>query len=447
MGRRPKNKLENSEPVKLQIFKTPSILRGMKDILPIEQPYWNFIYDIIENIAKKYDYQKIEFPILEEKNLFQRTIGKQTTLVSKELFCFTDSGNMNVCLRPEATSSAVRAYIKHGMHALLQPVKMYYVGPMFRYERPQSGVYRQFNQFGFEALGQNKPIIDAQLLLICHNFFNNLNIKVSLKINSIGCLACRPNYTKELTKFLKNKKSRLCVECKKWITKDPLRIFTCEDKNCHLVREECPQIIDWLCEDCKSHFVNVLEYLDDLETPYELNPYLVRNFGYYTKTIFEIHPLEESGTDPVQNALGAGGRYDNLIEILDGKPTGASGFAIGIERVIHQIKKQNLFIPQSKKPVVFLAQLGEDARRKSLTLFEQFSKENIYTIESLSTDSLKEQLEMATKRGVKFTLILGQKEVMDNTILLRDMEGGMQEIIDFKKIIPELKKKIEENKK
>lgn len=443
MGRRPKNKAEAPKPVKILRFKTPSILRGMKDILPNEQLYWDYIDKKAKELAKKYNYQKISLPILEEKNLFQRSIGKQTALISKELFCFSDPCNMNVCLRPEARSSIVRAYIKHGMSALSQPVKLYHSGPMFRYERPQSGVYRQFNQIGFEALGQNNPIMDAQLILLSHNFFKLIDIKISLQINCIGCLACRPNYTKELTKFLKGKKSRICGECKKWITKDPLRALECAEKNCLLVKEECPQIIDWLCEDCKDHFVSVLEYLDELDIPYELNPHLVKSKGYYTKTIFEILPSEE-GELNIQNALGGGGRYDNLVETLDGKPVGACGLAIGAERVINQIKKQNSHIREEEKPVVFLAQLGEGARKKGLILFENLHKENIYAIESFSTDSLKEQLELATKKGVKFTLILGQKEVMDNTCLLRDMEGGMQEIIDFKKIIPELKKKIED---
>lgn len=443
MGRRPKNKSEDPKPVKILRFKTPSILRGMKDILPNEQPYWDYIDKTVKELAKKYNYQKISLPILEEKNLFQRSIGKQTVLISKELFCFSDPGNMNVCLRPEARSSIVRAYIKHGMSALPQPVKLYYSGQMFRYERPQSGVYRQFNHLGFEALGQTNPIMDSQLILTAHNFFKLINTKISLQINSIGCLACRPNYTKELTKFLKGKKSRVCGECKKWITKDPLRVLECAEKTCLPIKEECPQIIDWLCEDCKSHFVSVLEYLDELDIPYELNPHLVKSKGYYTKTIFEILPAEESESNN-QNALGGGGRYDNLVETLDGKPAGACGLVIGAERVINQIKKQNSYVPQEENPAVFLAQLGEGARKKGLILFENLHKENIYAIESFSTDSLKEQLELATRKGIKFTLILGQKEVMDDTILLRDMEGGMQEIIDFKKIIPELKKKIED---
>ncbi|MFH1030346.1 MAG: histidine--tRNA ligase [bacterium] len=447
MGRRPKNKSEDPKPVRLQKFKTPSILRGMKDILPSEQPYWNTIHKIIDELAKKYNFQKIDLPILEEKSLFQRAIGKQSTLISRELFCFTDPGNINVCLRPEATSSIVRAYIKHGMQALPQPIKLFYAGPMFRYERPQSGVYRQFSQFGFEVLGKNNPVVDAQLILLCNNFFDKINIKTRLKINSMGCHICRPNYNKELAKFLKSKKSRLCAECKKWVGKDPLKILDCKEKNCQFVKEECPQIIDWLCENCKSHFVNVLEYLDDLDIPYELSPHLIRNMGYYTKTVFEVSPFEETDNSIYQNSLGGGGRYDNLVEVLDGKSAGGCGFSIGIERVVNQMKKQNLSISQPEKPYVFLAQLGESARRKSLSLFEELHKENIFVIESLATDSLKEQLELATKRGVKFILILGQKEVMDNTILLRDMDGGMQEIIDFKKIIPELKKKIEEGKK
>lgn len=447
MGRRPKLKQEEPKVPKVQKFKTPSILRGMKDILPGEQPYWEFIIKKIEDLTRKYNYKKIIMPVLEEKSLFQRALGRQSDIVLNELFSFQDLGGSNVCLRPEATASVMRAYIKHGMQILPQPVKLYYSGPMYRYERTQSGRQREFNQFGFEIIGDKNPVLDAQLILMCHNLLQELNIKVNIQVNSIGCELCRPNYVKEFTKFLKTKKSRLCNECKKKLTKNPLKILDCPEKGCQFVKEESPQIIDWLCDDCKSHFVTVLEYLDELEVPYNLNPYLVRNLDYYTKTVFEVWPLEDNDQNSQQNSLAAGGRCDELATVLGSKPTPMCGFAIGIERVILQFKKQSLFLPKPQSPVVFLAQLGEQAKRKCLKLFEELHKNNIFAVESLSLNSLKAQLELAHKLKVKFTLILGQKEVIDNTILLRDMEGGMQEIIDFKKAIPELKKKIEESVK
>lgn len=446
MGRRPKIKQEEPRQAKIQKFKTPSLVRGVRDILPNEQGYWDLVYKKIGELAKKYNYQKITPPLLEEKSLFQRAIGKYNDLIANEFFCFADPGGNNICLRPEATASVVRAYIRHGMHALPPPVKLYYTGPMFRYERPQSGRQREFYQFGFEALGDKNPILDAQLILIALNFFNELNINVRMQLNSMGCPACRPGYIKEFTKFLKNKKSRLCPECKNLLSRNPLKILNCKEKSCQFVKEESPQIVDWLCEDCKGHFVKVLEYLDDLDVPYELNPHLIRNLDYYTKTIFEIWQEEGADQNNGGNSLGAGGRYDNLVELLDGKPAPACGFAIGIERTIMQLRRQNTVISQQQQPVVFLAQLGEQAKRKCLKLFEELHKNGIYAVESFSTDNLKLQLDIAGKLKVKFTLIMGQKEVLDNTILLRDMDGGMQEIIDFKKVVPEIKKKIEEMK-
>ncbi|MFH1192325.1 MAG: histidine--tRNA ligase [bacterium] len=447
MGRRPKNRLDDAKPIKIQKFKTPLIVRGMKDILPSEQIYFDFIQKKIDEITKKYSYKRIETPIVEEKSLFQRALGKHSNLITKEMFCFSESSGNNVCLRPEGTAAVVRAYIKHGMQAMLQPIRMYYVGNMFRYERPQSGHQREFRQFGLEALGEKNPVLDAQLILINYNFLNELNLKVKLYINSIGCPVCRPNYARELTKFLKRKRSRLCGECKKNLNKNPLKILACEEKSCDFVKEESPQIVDWLCEECKSHFVKVLEYLDELDVPYELNPYLVRNLNYYTKTIFEIHPDEAGNSESSKESLSAGGRYDNLVEVLGGKPAPACGFAVGIERVIAQLKKQNAVIPQGDSPYVFVAQLGDAAKTKCLKLFEELHKENIIAVENFSVDNLKAQLDMANKLKVKYILILGQKEVLDKTILIRDTEGGMQEVIDFKKVIPELKKKLEEEKK
>jgi len=422
-------------------IKTPSIQRGMKDILPNEQIYWDFIKQEIKSISEKYDFQRIDTPIIEEKSLFQKTLGKYSNIVAKELFAFADPGGNNVCLKPDNTPPIARAYIKHNMCTLPQPIKLYYIDKLFRYEKSHSGRYRQFHQAGFEMIGDGQAITDAQLILVCKNFFDKIGIKNTLQINSIGCIECRENYIQELAKFFKTKKTRICADCKKCLPKNPLKILNCEEKSCQAEKEGCPQIIDWLCEDCKKHFVKLLEYLDEMDIAYYLNPYLVRGLNYYTRTIFEIWHDDEKNTQ--RNSLCGGGRYDNLIENIGGKRTPGAGFAIGIERVITQLKKCGIQIPRPKNPTVFLAQLGEQAKTKCLKLFEELYQNNIHVIASLSQNGLKTQLEIATKTKVKFTLILGQKEVLEKTILLRDMEGGMQEIIDFKKIIPTLKKKIE----
>lgn len=447
MGRHPKQILNSAEnPGKMHKMKvTPSVLRGMKDILPGEQIYWDYIKEKIFLLSRKYDYQRIDTPLLEEKSLFQKGLGKHSDIISKELFGFADQGGGNVCLKPDGTVPVARAYIKHAMNTLPQPIKLFYIDKMFRYERPQSGRYRQFTQIGFEALGDSNPVLDAQLILISKNLFDLLNLNATLQINSIGCDVCRRGYLKEVTSFFKTKKSRLCAECRKNLSKQPLKILTCQEKNCQNVAEGCPQIVDWLCEDCKKHFVKLLEYLDELEVPYDLNPYLIRNLDYYTMTVFEFWPNEADKKEGQQISLCGGGRYDNLVELIGGKPTPAVGMGIGIERIILQLKKHNIKIPQPPPPTVFLAQLGDQARMKCLRLFEELHQNNICAAESFARSGLKSQLELADKLKVKFTLILGQKEVLDKTILLRNMDGGMQEIIDFKKIIPELKKKIEES--
>ncbi len=426
-------------PIKLT-KKTPQLLRGFKDILPAEQKYWSFIRDKAEKIAQVYGFEKIDLPILEETALFIRSVGKETDIVEKEIFSFVDRGGENVSLRPEATASISRAYIGHGMLNLPQPVKLFYEGPMFRYDRPQSGRYRQFNQIGFEALGDLNPVLDAQLIIISYNIFKELGLDVNIQINSIGCPTCRKEYKVQLVNYYKSQKNDLCEDCKSRLSKNPLRLLDCKEEKCQAIAEDAPQIVDWLCDECKNHFVKVLEFLDELEINYNLNPHLVRGLDYYTKTVFEIWP--ESSEKKAQNALGGGGRYDNLTELLGGRPTPAVGVALGLERTILKIKELGIEVPEQEKPDIFLAQLGEAAKRKALSLYEDLRKEGFNIAESFAKDGLKNQLDIANKLGAKYTLILGQKELSEETILLREMEGGMQETINYNKIIKELKKRL-----
>jgi len=426
--------------IKIAKNKIPQTLRGFKDILPSEQKYWDLVRNKVREIARDYGFERIDTPIIEETALFSRSVGKQTDIVEKEMFSFTDRGGDDISLRPEATASIARAYTQHGMVSLPQPVKLYYIGPMFRYDRPQSGRYRQFHQFGFEVLGEDNPVIDAYLILIVFNFLKEIGIESNVQINSIGCQECRRDYQNNLVRYYRSKRSYLCADCKRRLVKNPLRLLDCKEEKCRTVRNEAPQIVDWLCDDCKKHFVKVLEYLDELEVPYILNPWLVRGLDYYTRTVFEFWANDDESSG--RSALGGGGRYDKLIEELGGQPTPASGFSIGIERVILKIKELGIEIKKKDKPQVFLAQIGEQAKSKALVLFEDLRRKGIPVAERFSKNSLKAQLEIANKLSVKLVLILGQKEVADGTILLRDMEGGIQEIIDFKKIIPILEKKL-----
>jgi histidyl-tRNA synthetase len=420
----------------------PQLLRGMKDILPAEQKYWSFVRGKTEELAAAFNFERIDTPILEETALFVRGVGKQTDIVEKEMFAFQDQGGENMVLRPEVTAPIVRAYINHGMWNQPQPVKLYYYGPVFRHERPQAGRYRQFTQAGLEVIGDRHPVVDAHLMFAAYALFKELGIgDVVVHVNSIGDTVSREAYKTELVNYYRSKRSQICENCKKRLVRNPLRLLDCKEDGCVAVRSEAPQIVDFLNEESKNHFVRVLEYLDEMEVPYQLNPHLVRGLDYYSHTVFEIQPADDA-ENKTQSTMAAGGRYDGLIETLGGNPTPACGFSWGIERIILKLKEKNADVPDLPAPDVFLAQLGEPARRKMLALSNQLRAEHIKSGETFSKDALKAQLESANRLGVRFTLILGQKEVLDGTVLIRDMDSGIQEIVDFKKIIPELKKRL-----
>jgi histidyl-tRNA synthetase len=427
-------------PAPIRAGSMPQLLRGMRDILPSEQRYWRYVYRVVDDIARSYGYERIDTPILEETSLFVRSVGKQSDVVEKELFTFMDRGGENVSLRPEGTASLVRAYINHGMFSLPQPVKMFYIGPMFRYERPQAGRFRQHHQFGFEVFGDGQPVLDAEVILMAYLFYKELGIKTIIHINSLGCAQCRPTYLTELVAYYRPKRSQMCEDCKRRLAKNPLRLLDCKEPGCAALREGAPHIVDLLDDDCKNHLMRVLEYLDELMVPYVLDPHLVRGLDYYTRTVFEVMLADES--QPGQYALGGGGRYDNLVEQLGGRQTPACGFGIGIERAILQMKNQAVEPTDDFRPEIFMAQLGDTARRKAFLLFEDLRGVGIKVAATFSKNALKAQLEAANRLGAKYTLIIGQKEVLDGTILIRDMESGMQEIVDYNKAANEMKKKL-----
>jgi len=424
-------------PAKAKVPKNYNLLRGFKDILPAEQRYWDFIQQRVYKLADDYGFSRLETPILESAALFIRSVGSDSDIVSKEMYTFLDQGNDKVALRPEGTAGVVRSYIEHGFLNQPQPVKAFYFGPFFRHDRPQAGRQRQFWQFGFEVLGDSNPVLDAQLIHISYKFYAELNLPVQVEVNSIGCPNCRPAYLKELTTILKKHRKNLCPDCQLRLTKNPLRVLDCKNKDCQAVLTDLPQTVDFLCEDCKKHFVSVLEYLDELEVNYNLNPRIVRGLDYYTKTAWEIL---ETGRDGQQDSLGGGGRYDELVNELGGRPTPAVGFACGVERAISRFKNHDIAVKQPVRPELYVAQLGLEARKKCLRLYEQLLQRDYLVAESFSKDSLKDQLEAANKLGVKYTLMIGQKELVDDTVLIRDMESGIQEVVDFKKILDYLPK-------
>jgi histidyl-tRNA synthetase len=419
----------------------PELLRGFRDILPEEQPRWDAVRDTCRRVAEAYSFGRVDLPILERAEVFLRTLGKQTDVVEKEMYAFEDPSGDQVALRPEATASIARAYINHGMINLPQPVKLWYLGPMFRHDRPQAGRYRQFHQVGFETIGVAEPIVDAQLIVVAYQIMRDLGLDVHVQVNSIGTLECRQAYLAELVRYFRPHRSKLSEIDKVRLQKNPLRLLDSKEPATQELLAEAPQIVDWLDEDSKNHFMKVLEFLDEVEVPYALNPRLVRGLDYYTHTVFELWQTGDEG-ERSQNALGGGGRYDGLMEVLGGRPTPACGFALGLERIVLAMAEKNLN-PQPTTPVkVFFSQLGDAARRRGLKIFEEFRRAGIGVAEAFGKNALKAQLEVANKLGVTYTLILGQKEVLDGTIIVRDMDSGAQEIVDIEKIVPIMKKKL-----
>ena len=357
------------------------------------------------------------------------------------MFTLRTKGGDYLTLRPEFTPGLVRAFIENGMQNLPQPVKLWYFGPFFRYEHPQAGRYRQFWQFGLEVLGEQSAVIDAQVILIFYNILKNLKFKnLVVELNSIGDYQCRPYYKKLLGNYLRSRESSLCPDCRRRIRENPLRVLDCKEEKCQPIKAQAPQILDHLCEDCHAHLKELLEFLEELELPYQLNPYLVRGIDYYTKTVFEISEGTEEGKQ-IGSLIG-GGRYDTLVKVLGGRDTPACGGAAGIERIINIMKLRKTSSESHYRPQIFLAQLGQLARRKSLKVFEDFRKANINAMESFGRDSLKAQLIQSDKIEAKYTLILGQKEALEGTIIIRDMQTGRQEIIKLEKIVAEMKKRL-----
>ncbi len=419
----------------------PKLVKGMKDIVPADRAYWDAMVSQAERLSADFGFERIDVPVLEETSLFVRGIGKQTEVVEKQMFSFKDLGSASLSLRPEFTAGIARAYIEHGMLNIPQPVKLYTWGPLFRREKPQAGRYRQFHQFDVEVLGDAQPVVDAEVILLGYQFLLSLGIAPIVHINSIGSKACRMKYKQLLIDYYRPKRKHLPEEYKKTFTKNPLRLLDANDEKLRELRVGAPQIVDHLDDESKQHLMKVLEFLDELDIPYMLDPYIVRGLDYYNRTTFEFFVKDESH-EKAQSALGGGGRYDGLLETLGGRPTPAVGFAIGMERVMLKLREMKTSLSAPKHPRVFLAQLGEQSKKKAIALFQKLLVAGIPVMTCFTKDNLKTQLEIANKKTVAYTLILGQKELMDGTILVRDMEGGVQETVNMEKIVPEMKKRL-----
>lgn len=432
-----------SEAPKVRTPKVLQTLRGVRDILPIEQPYWEHLRATCQRLAREYGFERIDPPVLEPTALFERGVGKVTDIVEKEMFTFADRGGDSISLRPEFTAGLARAYIEHGMLNQPQPIKWYTEGSLYRYQRPQYGRQREFSQWDWEVIGDPHPVIDASLIMLVVNLFRDLGIPVAIQLNTLGDTVCRPLYLRALSDYYRSHKKELCESCLERLAKNPLRLLDCKEPQCQPLKAAAPQLVDSLCDPCRDHFTKLLEYLDEVDVPYVLNPLLVRGLDYYVRTVFEVWSAED---EHGKTALGGGGRYDGLIELLGGRPTPACGLAIGMDVAVIKMREANVALPQSLRPDVFIAQLGEPAKRKALKLYEELRSCGIVPAANFSKDGLKSQMDMADKLGVRYAVILGQKEINDGTVIIRDMEAGIQEIYDFRKALGEIQRKLGNNR-
>ena len=421
---------------------TPHLLRGMKDLLPQDALLWDWIMEVARQVSREAGFERLDPPHLEDVRLFIRAVGKETDIVEKELFSFIDQGGETVALRPEFTASMVRAYIEHGFLNQPQPVRLYTMGSLFRYERPQAGRFREHHQWGIEVIGDEHPVLDAEAMILALRFFRILGITATAEVNSIGCMTCRPPFREALIAFYRARRKTLCENCQRRLTRNPLRLLDCKEVSCQPLKEGAPQVVDWLCDGCKQHFIKVLEYCDAAGVPYSLNTHLVRGLDYYTKTVFELYTTRTTEEGEARIALGGGGRYDDLTGMLGGRATPAVGFGVGLERIIGELKIRGIVPPINNRVQVFVAQLGDAGRERALRLLEEIRQEGFTVRASLSKDGLKSQLELAHRANAIITIIIGQKEVLDETVILREMEGGMQEIVPYDKVIGELQKKL-----
>jgi histidyl-tRNA synthetase len=378
----------------------------------------------MRHVVETYGFQEIDVPMFETTSLFARSIGEATDIVEKEMYTFEDRGGRSLTLRPEFTAGVMRAYIEHGMRVRPNPVKLYSLGPTFRYERPQAGRYRQFWQLNVESLGEQDPAVDLEIMLVAWHIYADFDFQgLSFQLNSTGCPECKPDYTKVLRAYYQDHQDVICDDCKRRIETNPLRVLDCKQEGCQPVIEGAPHFADYLCAECADHLAALRSHLDDLERPYTLNHRLVRGLDYYTKTVFEVW-AEGIGA---QNALCGGGRYDGLIELLGGPPTPGVGFATGIDRIILALKHQGIEPPPLPVPGVSIAYQGEAAKRTAIQLLYRLREADVASVMGFGDRSLKAQLRQAGRQDVSYVLILGDDEIAAGQVAVRDMAQGRQE--------------------
>jgi histidyl-tRNA synthetase len=411
-------------------------IRGFNDILPDEIGKWQFVERTAREVFEGFGFSEIRIPILERTELFSRGIGEATDIVEKEMYTFADKSGNSLTLRPEATASMARAYLEHQIYTFDPVAKFYCIGPMFRYERPQKGRYRQFYQIDAEVFGVDNPMVDAEIIVMLIHFLERVGLeKLELQINSLGDRKCRPRYRQELISFLTKRSFQLCDDCQRRIQTNPLRIFDCKVKTCQEAIADAPKVIDFICDECHVHFDKVLEYVQLAGLNYVLNPRMVRGLDYYTRTAFEVVSYQLGS----QNAVTGGGRYDNLFQEIGGPDIPGIGFAIGMERLISLLPKDKEFF---QYPHLFIAVLGDETIKKAYQLMNQLHLEGIRAELDYEGKSLKSQMRKADKLKARYVLIMGEEELKKGRAVLRNMEDKSQEEIPIEDILNTLKSRI-----
>lgn len=406
-------------------------IRGTRDILPEEAKKRQYLEKVAREIFQKYGYEEIRTPIFEVTELFQRSIGDDTDIVTKEMYTFLDKKGRSLTLRPEGTAGIIRAVIENNLYRQKRITRLYYLGPMYRYERPQKGRQREFYQIGAELIGPDNPASDIEIITLTLELFHVLGLKnLTLYLNSVGCPRCRPRYRESLKDYFKDKIKMMCTDCHNRYSLNPMRILDCKEEGDRVYIEKSPKISDYLCQDCQEQFEKVKEYLHFLKIDYTLDPYMVRGLDYYTKAAFEIK-YEGLGA---QDTLAAGGRYDRLVRDLGGPDLPAVGFALGVERVMEVIDKEKISLPSGVQTDVYVATLGEEALKESIKLIRELRHENLKVLNDFNPTSLKAQLRQADKWKAKFVLIIGEEELSGKRATVKNMSTGGQESVPFSEL-------------
>ncbi|KXG43117.1 histidine--tRNA ligase [Tepidibacillus decaturensis] len=415
--------------------------RGTADVLPGETELWTYVEQKSKDIYKRYNYKEIKTPIFEHTELFQRGVGETTDIVEKEMYTFKDRGDRSLTLRPEGTASVVRSFVENKLFANPDPTKLYYIGPMFRYERPQSGRTRQFTQIGVEVLGSSDPSIDAEVISMAMRQFEEMGLnELRLEINSVGCSVCRPVYREKLVNHLHGVEDHLCKDCQSRIDRNPMRVLDCKNETCKAVTEDAPTIDQYLCEDCRIHHHKVKEYLDQMGIQYVENPRLVRGLDYYTQTAFEIM---SEGIGAVGTLCG-GGRYNRLVAEIGGDDVPGIGYAFSMERITLALKSKEVALDLDQGIDVYLVTLGENVQAVSMKILDELREKGISAEKDYLNRKMKAQMKAADRLQAKLVLILGDDELNQNKIVVRNMKTGDQEEVSLSTIVEIVKSKLKE---